>query len=373
MFLQFFDQLAAIQSDSPVFLDLLTAMYRHFRVSEAEAVGRDAWPVRYQLPAAGSRDRATLTLGDQTLRLEPGEAGEGLAYEHTLYTLIGRVRSHVLVHAGAVAWQGRGLILAADAANGKTTLVLQLLRRGFSFLSDEMAALSRADGRLHAFPRALRLRPDTLARVGRPMPPNTRSWFGKLLVDIDDLAPGQLVDSADLAHVIFLSDAPGSARLDAGELSIQLEHADGTFMQQLRRLPDVTAVEVISTNGYPLLKIDTQHRMAALARIEQLCQAADIHLMDVIKRAETPASFVGPAALQPMPRSAAVIELLRRFQGGHHSALLEQDFGGQPTRLFQAVSRLIGDAQCHRLIVGALPQMADLVEALLDEPSSRNS
>ena len=95
---------------------------------------------------------------------------------------------------------------------GKTTLVLELLRRGFSFLSDAMAALSRRDGRLDAFPRALRLRPDTLARVGRPLPPNTRQWLGKLLVDIDDLAPGQLVASADLAHVIFLSDAPAPRR-----------------------------------------------------------------------------------------------------------------------------------------------------------------
>jgi hypothetical protein len=87
--------------------------------------------------------------------------------------------------------------------------------------------------------------------------------------------------------------------------------------------------------------------------------------MDVIKRSETPASFAGPAALLPLPRREAVLELLRRFEGGHHSALLEQDFGGQTTRLFQAVWSLIGQAQCHRLVVGALPENADLVEGLL--------
>lgn len=80
-----------MKSDSTAFLDLMAGMYRHFRVSEAEALGRDAWPVHYQSPAAGSDQRATLTLGDLKLRLAPGEAGEGLAYEQTLYTLIGRV------------------------------------------------------------------------------------------------------------------------------------------------------------------------------------------------------------------------------------------------------------------------------------------
>jgi len=340
-------------------------MYRHFCIPAAQARGRDTWPVSYRLPAPGSGDRATLTLGDRSLQVVPGEAGEGLAYEHTLYTLIGRVRSHFLVHAGAVAWRGQGLILVADAANGKTTLVLELLQRGFSFLSDEMGALSRADGRLHAFPRALRLRPDTLARVGRPMPPNTRHWLGKLLVDIDDLAPGQRIDSAHLAHVIFLSDAADALPPEAGELLIQLERADETLLDELRRLPEVVAVEIVRPGDYPLLKIDTPHRMPALTRVEQLCQVAGIQVIDVIKRAETPASFAGPAALQPLARSTAVLELLRRFQGGHHSALLRQDFGGQPTRLFHAVSQLIGGAPCHRLTVGALPDMADLVQGLL--------
>jgi len=365
LFLQFFDQLAAVQSDSAAFLDLMAAMYAHFRVAAAEAAGRDAWPVRYQTPAPGGDGRPSLSLGDLTLKLAPGESGEGLAYENTVYSLIGRVRIHVLFHAGAVARSGQGIVLTADAANGKTTLVLELVRRGFAFLSDEMAALNRADGRLHAFPRALRLRPDTLARVGWPAPPNPRFWYDKLLVDIDELAPGQLTRSADLAHIVFLSDAASPRAPAADELFIQLDRADESFVDRLRRLPEVNGVSVARPGHFPLLKIETPRRMAVVVRIEQLCQAHDVLLMDVIKRAEKPASFAGPAALLPLPRREAVLELLRRFEGGHHSALLEQDLGGQTTRLFQTVWSLIGQAQCHRLVVGALPEMADLVEGLL--------
>jgi hypothetical protein len=364
LLLQFFDQLASIESDSPAFTDLMASMYRHFRVSEAESAAGSAWPVRYQAAVPGG-DRGSLTLGDLTLKLAMGEAGEALAYEDTLYALIGRVRSHFLVHAGAVARGGQGVILAADAANGKTTLVLELVRRGFAFLSDEMAALNRADGGLHGFPRALRLRPDTLARVGWPVPPHPRIWLGKLLVDIDDLAPGQRAASADLAHVILLSDSANPAPPPPAELLIMLDGADPAFLDQLRRMPEISAVSVARSGAYPLLKIDAPRRMAALFRIEQLCQAEQVPLLDVIKRPETPASFAGPVALQPLSRREAVIELLRRFEGGHHSALLEQDFAGQTTRLFQAAWSLIGQAQCHRLVVGALPEMADLVESLV--------
>ena len=52
-----------------------------------------------------------------------------------------RVRSHLLIHAGVVSRDGQGIILVADARHGKTTLVLELVRRGFQFLSDEMADL----------------------------------------------------------------------------------------------------------------------------------------------------------------------------------------------------------------------------------------
>jgi hypothetical protein len=132
---------------------------------------------------------AGLTLGQDTQSLDPAEPLPGYVYERILYALVGRVRSHVLVHAGAVAQRDHGIILAANAAHGKTTLVLELVRRWFRFLSDEMAALGRSDGRLHAFPRALRLRPDTLERVGMTAArAGAHAWLGKLLIDIDDLA-----------------------------------------------------------------------------------------------------------------------------------------------------------------------------------------
>jgi hypothetical protein len=70
------------------------------------------------------------------------------------------------VHAGAVAWNGRAMILPGLSGAGKSTLVTQLLRRGAAYYSDEYAVLDR-EGTLHAFPCALKLedRPAGLRRV----------------------------------------------------------------------------------------------------------------------------------------------------------------------------------------------------------------
>jgi hypothetical protein len=61
------------------------------------------------------------------------------------------------VHAGAVARGGAAVLLPGPSHAGKSTLVGELLRRGFTYYSDEYALLDRS-GRLHAYPRALMLR-----------------------------------------------------------------------------------------------------------------------------------------------------------------------------------------------------------------------
>ena len=53
----------------------------------------------------------------------------------------------VFVHAGAVAWQGRAIIIPGASLSGKSTLVAELVRAGATYLSDEFAVLdSRRPG-----------------------------------------------------------------------------------------------------------------------------------------------------------------------------------------------------------------------------------
>ena len=64
-------------------------------------------------------------------------------------------RRYVFLHAGAVAWNGRGLLLPATSGGGKTTLVAGLIAAGFAYLSDEVAALDPTTSQLLPFPKSL--------------------------------------------------------------------------------------------------------------------------------------------------------------------------------------------------------------------------
>lgn len=75
--------------------------------------------------------------------------------------VIERLKTLHAVHAGAVLWRGRVLLLPGITHSGKSSLVAELLRRGATYFSDEYALIDR-DGRVHPYPRPL------LLRYGRP-------------------------------------------------------------------------------------------------------------------------------------------------------------------------------------------------------------
>jgi len=75
--------------------------------------------------------------------------------------VIKRLATLRAIHAGAVLWAGRALLLPGATHAGKSSMVVELLRRGATYLSDEYALID-PEGRVHPYPRPL------LLRNGRP-------------------------------------------------------------------------------------------------------------------------------------------------------------------------------------------------------------
>jgi hypothetical protein len=70
----------------------------------------------------------------------------------------------IFVHAGAVARDGRALIIPGESFSGKSTLVAALVRAGATYLSDEFAVLDD-DGFVHPYAKPLWLRSSEGKRI----------------------------------------------------------------------------------------------------------------------------------------------------------------------------------------------------------------
>lgn len=123
---------------------------------------------------AGSRLRYATYAGNDRLTLNPRP-------DRLVHTLLWHVNgqvfdrsdTYVVVHAAVAALGDAAVLLPAPMEHGKTTTVAGLVRAGYGYLSDEVAAISPATLSVHPFHRALSI--------------NLGAW--ELFADLEPLLP----------------------------------------------------------------------------------------------------------------------------------------------------------------------------------------
>lgn len=166
-----------------------------------------------------------LDVGDEFARLDlggnhvlknasPGDAFAQLVW-HVMNQAVADVRHVLVIHAGVVATPaGSAVLLPAASGGGKTTLTAALVRAGFSFLSDEMAAIDPETRHVLPVPRSLFMKPGTFEALGIPRPEISaaarRFLDGSWPVTPDDLRPGSLGGPAPIGTIIAPAYRAGS-------------------------------------------------------------------------------------------------------------------------------------------------------------------
>lgn len=127
------------------------------------------------------------------------------------------------VHAGAVANEAGAIVIAGRSGQGKTTLVLGLLSRGFTLLSDELALVDPTSRRIMAYRRSVHVRPGTIALIpdlavleDRPRAElgGGSEWAVRPEEISSILGGGQaeLPEAADVGAVLVLDGTPAANR-----------------------------------------------------------------------------------------------------------------------------------------------------------------
>lgn len=361
----FFDWNAAIRSDDPRYLNLFSRLY-------PRAIAAPLLPSRSLL-------FQVLTKSDNLFGAAVFIAGHDvyplpispprLDYIHSLVieTLQQRVSSHFLIHAGVVSRGGKGILLVGDAHYGKSTLSLELTRRGYCFLSDEMAAIGRADGLVHPFPRCLSVRPASADQLEFSLPGKIDESFGNHLFDIEELFPGRMGRAAPIGAVVILSDG-GMMPQTPGTSSTHLAHiwVEGptpAFLADLGRGKGIANLVVRERGDHALITLTTGDMAGISDRARALCLEHRVVLLGLSTRMGHRPDFSRPPALAAIPPSQAALYMLQRFRGGRE-ALLKSTPDGRPAHLFAELAALISAAACYTLSVGPLAQTADLIDAI---------
>jgi len=122
------------------------------------------------------------------------------------------------IHAAALQQEDGVLLLCGESGSGKSSLAWALTRRGFKYLSDELAPVDIDGIRVLPFPRALRLKEE-------PPPPNTLPAValdtgGAYCIPAEHLPGGIATLPAPVSAVFFLQRPPAASRPVVRELTL---------------------------------------------------------------------------------------------------------------------------------------------------------
>jgi hypothetical protein len=229
-----------------------------------EGDGTNPLPPRYRV-RLGGRLRFWTDREDELVHLLQGSITDQLMRSLTGYHLF---------HAGAVARNGRGIVLPAASGAGKSTVVAALALSGFDYYSDDVAVLG-SDYRLRPFPKVISLRREGWERIALDYPAVSQRCLISALPgpDVWYLRPPRLPDDEHaragypVDFVVFPAyDPSGPTKLQPVAKSLALAR----LVEQSLDLP------IWGETGFDLIVGLVQRAQCYLLSIGNLTQAVEL-------------------------------------------------------------------------------------------------
>jgi hypothetical protein len=363
----FFNQPIELLTDSETVFQEFDTIYHRFRLRRALASESGLRPLF--LLQAYPKEGFFLYLSGRSFQI-PDRPDRMELYQFLFNYLLDQTRDFFIIHGAALADREQGLILAAASGLGKSTLTLELLRRGKKFLSDELACLDREGGELRAFPRALSISRPVLegfleAGGGKlPSPERIIEDQTKIMIDVEALFPNPYLTRCRLQTIVFIEPpalTPHGDQTQTMELRLFTLSAD--FLEALRKTAGLVELTAHLSGDSPMIRLAYQANVHLVPIIQSLANKHGVAIRSFYPEGKAEIDYRRPPQLYTMKPSAGIL-LLCRYVLNVPVNPDDPDSGRQ--RLLASLARGTRGVRFYRMTPGPLAAMADRIETLND-------
>ena len=340
----------------------IVCAYRRFVVGDADPAGGhrvEFDPATYD----GIRD------GEERVPLIAGINPTIQIYERFLNAIFDRATEYAVLHAAAFADDRTGAsLIAGPSGHGKTSMTLELVNRGFRFLSDDYAPMVLATGKVHPYPRTVGIIVDGDARIPSQFREAAAAadiprLMGKSLVDVGAVMGDDVILSEPVpVRNVFVLDA--GARDRPSETSrIEFAVWPDSASEVEERLTSILGVKVLdrrNRDDVSVWRIELHHDKLATGALSKLLN--EKYVAYSYGLAGPRPDFDAEPRLDPLKRRETATFLCREMQNRRDSGMLMQRFGGDTTALFVEVAAALVGAKCWKVTVGQFEPTVRLIQ-----------
>ncbi len=145
---------------------------------------------------------------------------------HVFYMVLGALLhydGYEIVHAGAIALDGTGVLLIGSPASGKTTLLLTCLHTGMQLLADDIILLAKDNGivKVYSFPEDIGVRGGTIELLSHYpfMQELNKDIRHKRFIEVQKYFREQVINSCKVSLLLFINEEQRSGEFHAERLS----------------------------------------------------------------------------------------------------------------------------------------------------------
>ncbi len=361
--LRFWGRHVRLHSDDRDTVNTLALVYKHFVVPPPDVLDIECCVLRSYTGCQGP----ALFVGESFYPLPDTERfldhAELILFRH----LSELIDDYIVLHAGVVVRRGRAVVFYGQSGFGKTTLTLELVGRGYGFMSDEFCPVRLSDFMVEPFER--------LVSIRRTSPLYRRIHSERALVhssldkDFFDCAAADPARSAQPCPIGACIEICGT--VDASVcpprgvvLDIYLCTEESGVPDALRHLPDVTLSGPVMRGRYPVFRVAAADRTAFVKRFNSIWKQYNHEIFAVFPYRGEIDTFERNPVMRPITRFDAVSSVMANIVNRSPAGSLLASLGGKNASLAMLLGRLLANIPCYKLNPGNLDMMVEMVDTI---------